>query len=517
MEDSDQTISSAKYDILKVGLWIALFLLIASFYASQLGLWGDEAFSLDRAARSWSGILAVEDTHLPTYYLLLHPLLALTGKGADAELTLRILHAVCFSVGLLFCWLILRNLRLRPLLTGVMMLNTIMLPNYIFYATNLRMYTPLFALSMSFCWQALRLLAKPQWVYQDVILLCLAGIAVIILDYPGLFLVVTVGLFLVIERFGLLRKPGKLLLWLTLLCVVLAILVLRNGLGAYADWPVLRAMALPEASPRALAKLIFFSIRPILDIVYPPVYPVWINILLWVILLLAFAISIRVLWRWGGSRERLIVILALYWLLATPLGVSFTRFFLPAQFFAMLTMVLVLERAMLQNRLVIATVLSLSLFATGLANLQQVLSPSVRIYSRIPYQEVAKDAVELATARNLDTIVVSRHTLNALSIERYLRPQLQAGQQMRFLKAKPSCASYPEGEFLYVQLMPEDGESSDPRVLCKDRGNLQVEDIKQYVPFEELGYNQLWRSSLRDKADGAGYGVRIAAVGVGSP
>jgi hypothetical protein len=183
----------------------------------------------------------------------------------------------------------------------------------------------------------------------------------------------------------------------------------------------------------------------------------------------------------------------------------------------MLTMVLVLERAMLQNRLVIATVLSLSLFATGLANLQQVLSPSVRIYSRIPYQEVAKDAVELATARNLDTIVVSRHTLNALSIERYLRPQLQAGQQMRFLKAKPSCASYPEGEFLYVQLMPEDGESSDPRVLCKDRGNLQVEDIKQYVPFEELGYNQLWRSSLRDKADDAGYGVRIAAVGVGSP
>jgi hypothetical protein len=276
-------------------------------------------------------------------------------------------------------------------------------------------------------------------------------------------------------------------------------------------------MALPEASPRALAKLIFFSIRPILDIVYPPVYPVWINILLWVILLLAFAISIRVLWRWGGSRERLIVILALYWLLATPLGVSFTRFFLPAQFFALLTMVLVLERAMLQNRPVIATVLSLSLFAIGLANLQQVLSPTIRIYSRIPYQEVAKDAVELATARNLDTIVVSRHTLNALSIERYLRPQLRAGQQIRFLKAKPSCASYPEGEFLYVQLMPEDGESSDPRVYCKDRSNLKVEDIKQYVSFDELGYNSLWSSSLRDKADGAGYGVRIAAVNVGYP
>lgn len=508
---------SARHGILKVGLWIALFLLIASFYASQLGLWGDEAFSLDRAARSWSGILAVEDTHLPTYYLLLHPLLALTGQGEDAELTLRILHAACFSVGLLFCWLILRDLKLRPLLLGVMMLSIVILPNYIFYATNLRMYAPLFTLSMIFCWLAFRLLGKSRWVSRDVILVSLAGIALIALDYPGLFLVVPVGLFLVIERFELLRKPGKLLLWLALLCAVPVILVLRNGLGAYADWPVLRAMALPEESPRALAKLIFFSIRPILDIVYPPVYPVWINILLWLILLLAFAISIRELWRWGGSRERLIVILALYWLMATPLGVSFTRFFLPAQFFTLLTMVLILDRSLLQKRIVIATVLSLALLAVGIANLQQVINPTMRIYSLIPYQQVAKDAVELAEDKNLDTIVVSRHTLNALSIERYLRPRLRSGQQMMFLNAKPSCASYPKGDFLYIQLMPEDGESSDPRLYCSDRDNLQYEDIKKYVSFDKLGYNLLWSASLNDKAEGAGFGVRIAAVNVGHP
>ncbi len=515
MGSGDGCISSARKGVLGSGVWIAIFLLICASYATQLGLWGDEAFSMARAARSWSGVLADSDAHLPTYYLMLHSLLQLTGAGEEAELTLRLLHAASFSIGLFFCWLIARNFIRRTLLVGLLMLSTIILPNYIFYATNLRMYAPLFGLSMVFCWQVLRLLGKSNWTSPDLILTSLLGLLLIGLDYPGIFLVAPVAAILAIRRWGLPRKPGRFMLWLALLCAVPVFLVLRKGLESYAEWPVLRAMALPEGSPRALAKLLFFSIRPILDIVYPPVYPVWINILLWLLLMVALTISIVALWRRGDACERFLVFLALYWLLAAPLGVSFTRLFLPAQFFALLVMMIGLERALIQKSATVAILLSLTLFSLGLANLQQVFDPTIRVYSRIPFPKVAADAVKLSAETDLDTIAISRHSLNALSIERYLRPRLQAGQQIVILDSKPTCASYPKGEFLYIHLMPEDGESSDPLLSCAGRAEVDYEAIRNYVNLDELGYNSLWESSLKDKTGTTNYGVRIARVNVG--
>ena len=53
---------------------LALFLLITVRYGAALNLWGDEAYSLNVAAKSVSEILAADPFHLPTYYLLLHPI-----------------------------------------------------------------------------------------------------------------------------------------------------------------------------------------------------------------------------------------------------------------------------------------------------------------------------------------------------------------------------------------------------------------------------------------------------------
>ena len=53
---------------------LALFFLITARYGAALNLWGDEAYSLNVAAKSVCEILAADTFHLPTYYLLLHPI-----------------------------------------------------------------------------------------------------------------------------------------------------------------------------------------------------------------------------------------------------------------------------------------------------------------------------------------------------------------------------------------------------------------------------------------------------------
>jgi len=53
---------------------LALFFLIAVRYAAALNLWGDEAYTLNVAAKSVGEFLAADPFHLPTYYLLLHPI-----------------------------------------------------------------------------------------------------------------------------------------------------------------------------------------------------------------------------------------------------------------------------------------------------------------------------------------------------------------------------------------------------------------------------------------------------------
>ena len=135
---------------------LALILLFTVRYGAALNLWGDEAYSLNVAAKSIGEILAADPFHLPTYYLLLHPIV---GFPPGNELALRLIHALIFSIGLGFCWRIGRSLLGRGWMLWGMMILTVLLPNYIFYATNIRMHALLFAASLAFLWTAFRLLA----------------------------------------------------------------------------------------------------------------------------------------------------------------------------------------------------------------------------------------------------------------------------------------------------------------------------------------------------------------------
>lgn len=524
-----------------IGL-LAVFLLLCASIGARLNLWGDEAYSLVVAAKPLGAILAADPFHLPTYYLALHPIVAWFPPGS--ERLLRLLHALIFGVGLVFCWRIARALLGRGrALWGVLAL-TILLPNYLFYATNIRMYAPLFAASMAFLWSAFRLLAPGGLQRRQLVWHGLAALLCALVDWPGLLLVALTWAALIGLNGTALwarrqRSPG-LLVAAGLLLLVAAALFREPILRLILEWPAARAAGLGSVSLAALAKSLFFQIRPLLDLVYPPVYPLALNLLLWLLLVLAVPVAAVVLWRGGDPRERLVVVLAVSWLVGSPLGLAVTRAFLPSQFFVLLSLALALQRLSPNRRLShnpnpnpssrsplpqrpsrrrsrpLALLLWACLLAVGLANLQQAVAPTLRLYSRIPYDAIARDALAAGRARDLPLIAVSRHTLNALSVERFARPLLSGSQELRLLNVKPDCAAFPRGRFVYVRLMPEDGEASDPRQACAGLARVEVETLRAYVPFAELAYNPLWVSNLKERGE-AGAAAHLLLVTIGGP
>lgn len=495
---------------------IALFLLICLRYAGMIHLWGDEAFSLRSATQGWRWILRNRDAHLPTYYLLLHPLI--DQLGLRSELALRMVHAFVFAGGLIFCWLIASRLLDRSVHVLWLMAATIILPNYIFYATNLRMYALLFFFSMSFVWTAFKLLDARTSFRTSLFAYLFTGFILCWIDYPGLLLFVVVSAFLLFNqafRKGKLRlvhgKSIGLLVLGFFAAVLLAFLVTRS-IPEIDQWPVLRSMALPSDPIRSLAKQVFFALRPILDLVYPPTYPIAVNLFLWTVILVGFALSIGVIIPGGGPHHALVALLASYWILGGLLQIAFTRVFLPTQFFTLLAMAIAWEKQSRHRRILMSCCMAVALVSITLANIQQVVDPTIRIYSRIPYSTIAADAIQIAHQRDLTDVAISRHTLNAISIEHYARPILPASMSLKLLDSKITCPSFPRGRFLYIHIMPEDGDSSDPLQACGSTQNVHYELLRGYVNLNQLNYNRLWQASLQDKAQGVTHAVRLAEV-----
>ena len=501
-------------------LILLAFLLIAARYASAIELWGDEAFSLLCAGRDWHQMFQSCDAHFPTYYdLQLRPMLwALSSplSAAKSDLALRMLHVPVFAIGLGFCWLIGREqLRNRGLLIGLMV-SIILLPNYIFYAVNIRMYALLFSCSMAFAWACFRVLVPGRVPLKSKVLYALTGLSVSLVDYPGLFLFVITTLFLlVIHVLAGFSRRGRL----ALSCFAVSLLVasgvfLRDQLQGVMQWPGFASMALVDGDLKSLLKFVFFAIRPFLDLIYPPASPLFLNVLLWLLIGLALVWSLTSLIRQGGKTNYLIVFFSTYWLILSPVGLAFTRVALPAQFFAMLSIVLAVEKSLSLRRSWIAFGLTLGLLSIGAFNLWEAVFPTLRLYSRIPYQQIAHDALASARQGKIDLIVISRHTLNALSVDRYLRPAADSEIEVMLADPRPTCGSFPGKRFVYVQLMPEDGEASDPVEACKDIRKVEIQNIKNYVAFESLGYNRLWIGSLADKAGSSSFAARLLNVDI---
>lgn len=495
---------------------LAVFLLICTRYGSYVQLWGDETYGLNVAARSPGAILAADPFHLPTHYLALHPLVYFFPAGS--ELPLRLLHVLIFSIGLVFCWRIARSFLGRGwALRGVMGL-TILLPNYIFYATNIRMYALLFAASLAFLWTSFHLLEPGGVKGRRLIWHGLAAALCALVDWPGLLLVgFTWAALLALKGRALLarRRPDRRLLAALAGLALLAVVGLREPLlRLLLEWPSKGGGAAASFSFAGLAKSLFLGIRPLLDLVYPPAYPLALNLLLWLLLALALPVAAVLVWRRGEVRQRLGVLLALSWLVGSPLGLAVTRAFLPAQFFTLLCLALALRVD--RGRRLWAWLIWGCLLAVGLANLQQAVAPTLRLYSRIPFPVIARHAVAAAHDRQLSLIAVSRHTLNGLSVERFARPLLAQGQELRLLAVRPDCAAFPRGTFVHVQLLPEDGEDSDPARACAGQAVVTVDTLRTYVDLAALAYNSLWASNLQDRGE-AGSAAQVRVVTISSP
>ncbi|MBM5818460.1 MAG: hypothetical protein FJ083_18430, partial [Cyanobacteria bacterium K_Offshore_surface_m2_239] len=208
---------------------LAQFLALCAALSTRLQLWGDESYSLVVAARPLEGILSADPFHLPTYYLALHPIVAWFPPGL--EVPLRLLHALIFAIGLVFAWRIARSL-LGPgrALWGVMAL-TILLPNVLFYATNIRMYAPLFAASLAFLWTAFRLLEPGGAKGSALVWHGLAALLCGLIDWPGLlWVLLTWTALLVLKASALWARRPRGGGWLVVL-VGLSLAALLAGLA----------------------------------------------------------------------------------------------------------------------------------------------------------------------------------------------------------------------------------------------------------------------------------------------
>jgi len=161
---------------------LALFFGFCAYYATQISLWGDEAFSLQLAARSWSEMLAVPETHLRTYYLLLKEANAAIAPGCERIFLLRLFHALLFAGGLAFGCTLASRLAKPTVVLGALGL-AVVLPPFIYYATNIRMYALLFLTAMGYFAAVARVLDRRQLTRSTAIALELSAIALLASTY----------------------------------------------------------------------------------------------------------------------------------------------------------------------------------------------------------------------------------------------------------------------------------------------------------------------------------------------
>jgi hypothetical protein len=220
------------------------FSLFCWHYAKQITLWGDEAFSLLYYDRNF--LSSVEgDVHLPTYYWILKQILTLFNE--PSELVLRMFHVIPFIIGLLFGIFVIQRIFKNFSLIYLVLTITITLPNFIFYATNLRMYSLLFMMEMIFIDAISRILTNKKATsnYQLLWLLS-SGFALLFVDYSSIISI----------------SP----------LIFLAIISIKS-IKAIISWDIQASSGIQGMSFLELAKWLYLACRPVFDLIYPASLP----------------------------------------------------------------------------------------------------------------------------------------------------------------------------------------------------------------------------------------------------
>jgi hypothetical protein len=485
---------------------LILFPLFCLPYALRTNLWGDEAFSLLYASDNWSWIAG--DSHLPTYYWLLKHILNVLSD--DNEALLRMLHVIPFIIGLILGILTIQRTFKHPQLIWLVSSIAITLSEYIYYATNLRMYSLLFMVEMAFVDAISRILAAKNRPSNYLLLwLAFSGLALMGTDYAGVIYYAAGVAFLLIRAIRLRQaKPFFVALIPILPALYLALKSLGN-IQTIITWDLHSSQAISWNHLGDLIKWLYLACRPALDLVYLAPLPTALAItlpLLWLALLFYGAYKLFKQTSWRFENADWMIFIALLWLFFIPLGYSFTRLFLPSQFFMLVVIIWGIINSVKRIKLTGLIILSLLL----LIDLKQIISPTFKLYNLIPYREIAVELETLSQQRGIKQILLSDNSYNTLSIQHYL----QKNPEMRDVEVKRVGSDllqrFPqlkEQKFLFVSHMDEDGHFVDITKILPGRS----QKVASYISLEELPYNSLWKNRFVERSSQP-YAVQIYVV-----
>jgi len=474
-----------------------VFSLFCWHYAKQITLWGDEAFSL--LYYDNSSLLTVKnDVHLPTYYWIIKQILTIFNESS--ELTLRMLHIIPFIIGLSFGVLVVQRICKESLSIYFIVAIAISLPNFIFYATNLRMYSLLFMTEMIFIDAISRIInSKDSPSNYQLIWLVLSGFALVLTDYASIIYYFA-GFFFVLIR-TLISKEIKLCLSILipiLPLIYIAILSIEN-IQLIISWDIQTSSGLKGMSLPDLAKWLYLACRPVFDLIYPAGLPKTIAILFPLLILVLFLYSVVIFINKNSEHSQqhnFILLISMLWIPLALTGYGFTRLLLPSQFFIVTIIILAISRSINPIKFIILIMVGILLFL----NLTEVISPTLRLYNLIPYSQIATDLVEFSKKEEITNILLSNNSLNTLSIHRYIT-KIDQTKNLKINRVNNKFLdNFPElkqQSFLFVSHLDENEKFVNIKEIIRT-DNLQI--LKSYVSLKDLPYNPLWKQRILDRS-----------------
>ncbi|WP_158500411.1 glycosyltransferase family 39 protein [Xenococcus sp. PCC 7305] len=455
-----------------------------------------------------ANILMVNSTHTPTYYLLLKLIRQL---GIQREVLLRVIHTIPFIIGLLLGYFTLVNVFGRTRSSLISFCIAVILPNYIFYATNLRMYSLLFMFSMAF-------IATVAWILQEnsknlsqwqITALGLSSLGLLLSDYSGIVYFLVGLIFLIVQAFRMRSYKPLIPILVSVLIFVIIIFSCFNFLETVhniLNWPVAASQNINNSSRGLveLAKLAYLSLRPGLDLIYSAGISLPLALGLPIVLLLLYAYSFVSIWKTHKSSlaVQLILISSVIWVFASVTGYSFTRIFLPSHFF--MVFIIVYHVSSMSKTWKVASYLILGLMIS--LCLKEVIRPTLRLYNLIPYEQIATDTLNLAKSQKANTILLSNNSLNSLSIERYLSQQIEqskieAAQVVKLGSNTLKKINNNElnSPVIFISHMKEGEKFQDVQIISKQL-NKSFQEIQGYIKLQDLPYNPLWKKRITNSA-----------------
>jgi hypothetical protein len=359
----------------------------------------------------------------------------------------------------------------------------------------------MFVTSMAFIDAVSRLLASEAQAARGMLVwLAISGTALVCSDYAAVFYYIA-G-FVMVGLYSMARRCVKPLLVVAVPGLVFAIVTALtfSNILAIKNWDVEGYQGPALGGFSALAKWLYLACRPALDLIHQAPLPLPLALGFPLILIgLIFLAS----WQLWGQANSLVspqgwlLVVALLWVPFILTGYSFTRLFLPSQFF--MVSILGWWSLTTANWLKYAGLISLGLLLV--LNLSQAISPKLKPYSLIPFRAIATDLVDYGQAHDINQVLLSNNSLNTLSIEHYIH-QLAGSDplQTKRVDRAEATAILEQNQgmpFLFVSHMGENGQFLDVKTLpIQDRKLLN-----SYVSLAGLPYNSLW---LKRYSDGAG-------------